>query len=466
MTAEERVTRRPLAILQVSTRDILGGAESSAWNLFQAYRRAGLDSWLAVGTKLTDAPGVYAIPNDSRRPSWVNWLRRAQRNARATGRTRSAKTLGALAWVGEPRRFIEARLLGREDFSYPGCAALLRLPPRRPDIVHCHNLHGNYFDLRVLPELSAQVPVVLNLRDEWLLTGHCAYALGCERWRDGCGRCPDLEIYPAVPRDSTAYNWRRKRRIFAASRLYISAPSRWLLDRAIAALGGAAGFRLIANAIDLTTFRPADRAAARTALGLPQEAWVIVFSAHHTFKDLATVREALARLEVEAPLMALCLGAHGAPERLGRVDLRFCGFIPRPEDVAAAIQAADVFVHAALGEAFGKGAAEAMACGVPVVATDVGGLSEVVRHGIDGLLVPAKDPGALATALTLLIDDAPLCKDLGTAGHLRAYQEFSIARQVDEFQDWYREVITDWQAWRIGHVRSGPDPQARARRDA
>ena len=51
------------------------------------------------------------------------------------------------------------------------------------------------------------MPVALTLHDEWLLTGHCAYTLGCERWRIGCGRCPDLTIYPAIRRDSTAENF-------------------------------------------------------------------------------------------------------------------------------------------------------------------------------------------------------------------------------------------------------------------
>jgi hypothetical protein len=61
----------------------------------------------------------------------------------------------------------------------------------KPDIVHCHNLHGEYFDLHALDWLSARVPVVITMHDAWLLSGHCVHSLGCGRWETGCGKCPD-----------------------------------------------------------------------------------------------------------------------------------------------------------------------------------------------------------------------------------------------------------------------------------
>jgi glycosyltransferase involved in cell wall biosynthesis len=451
LTRDPPVAKRQLSILQVSTRDIRGGAESSAWNLFEAYRRAGLESWLAVGTKLTNDPGVFEISHEGGRPAWVAALRRAQRRMQVRGQSLRATLMGALAWLGEPRRLVEVRLLGREDFSFPASASILGLPPHRPDVVHCHNLHGNYFDLRVLPTLSTEIPVILNLRDEWLLTGHCAYSIGCERWRNGCGRCPDLTIYPAIPRDTTAYNWRRKRRIFGASHLYLTAPSRWLLERATGSLPPVALSKVIPNAIDLATFRPGDQAAARAVLGLPQKAWVVVCSAHTPFKDLDTVKEALTLLPSTRPVIGFCMGREGPPERLGTAELRFAGFIPSPTDVATTLQAGDVFVHAALSEAFGKTAAEAMACGLPVVATEVGGLPEVVRNKREGLLIPPRDPAALAASLIALMTHPDLGRTFANAAHQRALDEFSIDTQVSRFLTWYPEVIAEWTSWRSGH---------------
>jgi hypothetical protein len=99
------------------------------------------------------------------------------------------------------------------------------------DIVHCYNLHGGYFDLRILPALSRRQPVILDLRDAWLLSGHCAHSLGCDRWRSGCGDCPDLGLYPSLPRDGTAFNWRRKQQIFSNSDVFVVTPSQWMLQK-------------------------------------------------------------------------------------------------------------------------------------------------------------------------------------------------------------------------------------------
>lgn len=108
--------------------------------------------------------------------------------------------------LADPQRAFD-RWRGREDFSFP-----YDRPNLRPttDILHLHNLHGGYFDLRQLPRLSQTLPTFITLHDTWLLSGHCAYSNGCQRWQIGCGHCPDLTLYPATPRDATAQNWQRK----------------------------------------------------------------------------------------------------------------------------------------------------------------------------------------------------------------------------------------------------------------
>src|SRR5262249_24448165 len=121
--------------------------------------------------------------------------------------------------------------LGLEDFNHPYTRHLAELSGRRPDVLLCNNLHGGYFDLRQLPWLSMRLPVVLRLADSWAFTGHCAVPGQCDRWRTGCGRCPDLATPPAVSRDATRFNWQRKRWILARSRVHVAAPSRWLMDR-------------------------------------------------------------------------------------------------------------------------------------------------------------------------------------------------------------------------------------------
>jgi phosphatidyl-myo-inositol alpha-mannosyltransferase len=101
---------------------------------------------------------------------------------------------------------------------------------------------------------------------------------------------------------------------------------------------------------------------------------------------------------------------------------------------------ADVFIAPALGqESFGLVLVEAMAAGVPVVASEIAGYREVVRNGIDGLLVPPGDPAALADAVAKILSDGELSKRLSAAGRERA-QAFRWETVVDQIEAAYRDA--------------------------
>jgi glycosyltransferase involved in cell wall biosynthesis len=437
-------SRSALRILQINTADIGAGAEKSALNLFRGFRTRGLDSWLAVGRKLSDDPDVFPVANGL----WAR-LTRVEESVNASRRVPRQYIKRALRRLHSPRRIIE-RQLGIEDFHHRGAWRLLELPPQPPSIVHCHNLHGNYFDLRALPYLSAQVPVLLNLRDTWSFTGHCAQPLGCERWVTGCGSCPDLTIAPRVLRDATAYNWRRKHDIYVASRLYLSAPSQWLADLAQRSMLGGVQCRVIPNGIDLAVFRPGDRDQARRILDVPAQARVVLLTAHSGFKDLDTMEAALSRVAVDSslPLLFICLGRRGSERALGAGRIRYTGFEWDEQRTRLYYQASDVYLHVAKGEAFGKTITEAMACGVPVVAGATGGIPEQIVNGVTGLLVPPTDVEALGKAIELLLATETMRRKMGDAAAARAKDHYSLDRQLDAFLDYYNDISADWQEWR------------------
>ena len=101
----------------------------------------------------------------------------------------------------------------------------------------------------------------------------------------------------------------------------------------------------------------------------------------------------------------------------------------------------DVFALASAREAFGLVAAEAMLAGLPVVASRVGGLTEIVEHEVTGILVPPLAPGSLAEALRRLATDRGLRERMGTAGRSRAERLYTVERYVSEIATLYREVI-------------------------
>jgi glycosyltransferase involved in cell wall biosynthesis len=459
----------PLHILQVSPTDIGGGAEKVAWDLFRNYRALGYDSWLAVGTKRSNDPNVIAIPRARYESRWSRLCLGLEKRLQSYDGSGIAigPTRALLRTLAHPQRELEARF-GIEDFNYESTPMLRSLPPDEPDIVHCHNLHGGYFDLRALPLLSRRAPLVLTLHDAWLLSGHCAHSFECERWKIGCGHCPDLRIYPAIGRDATAHNWRRKRGIFSSCRMYVATPSRWLMAKVeqsllAPAIGEA---RVIPHGINLQVFRPAPKSEARTILGLPQDSHIVLFTANrirqNIFKDYQTMREAVARVAAaatERPLIFLAVGDSGPSERIGQAEIRFVHYQEDPAVVARYYQAADVYIHAARAEVWGLTITEALACGTPVVATAVGGIPEQVkalsvlsgvlsnrawgRYSIDeatGFLLPLGDKEGMAEGVQRLLKDDVLRHRLGANGAQDARSRFDLQRQAKAYLQWYEEI--------------------------
>jgi glycosyltransferase involved in cell wall biosynthesis len=439
-------------ILQACFYDNVGGASRIAWYLLEEYGRRGHDSRLAVGRKVSGNPAVFEIPNDDYRNRWVRAWARAEKAFREKWRLRFLPGMARLlAMLGEPGRCRDL-LLGRENFGYPATSRLLDIAPRTPHVLHAHNLHGHsfYFDLGALSGLSARTPTFVTLHDEWLMTGHCAYSLGCERWRTGCGRCPDLSRYPRILRDATDYNWRQKRSIYRASRLHIAAPSRWLLRRAEESIlrYSMTGSRVIHNGVDLSVFRPGDRRAARAALQFPADARIVLFVGHLTrsnpFKDYATVRDAFLRFAASSTKgknILLCVGEKGKDEYMGSTLIRNVGYMTNMRELAAHYSAADVLAHAAHMDNFPNTILEALGCGTPVVGTAVGGVQEQIDDGVTGFLVPPRDPGAMAARLSELCRDRDLWRRMSGSAADAALRRFGIERMADEYLDWYREVL-------------------------
>jgi glycosyltransferase involved in cell wall biosynthesis len=293
---------------------------------------------------------------------------------------------------------------------------VLDLAPWTPDVVHVHNLHGGYFDLRALPELARRAPLVATLHDAWLFTGHCAHPFDSDGWLRGCGGCPHLDTYPSLLRDGTAFNLARKRAIYEELRLTVVTPSRWLMDMVERSVLAPAAVQreVIPNGVDLELFAPGDE--SRSGL---------VFAAQggrdNQFKDYPTLQAALARLE--RPVEVTVLGDPPVAR----------------EEVARRLRAAALYVHPSRADTFPSGVLEALACGTPVVASRLGGIPEQVT-GETGVLVEPGNPAALATAIDELLADPARRARLGAAATADARQRFSLERQIDAYIDLYERL--------------------------
>ena len=461
---------RQLCILQISTNDIGGGAEKVAWNLFRGFRDRGHYSWLAVGNKRGDDPDVLQIPRGASAGAWRSYWNRLQRQldpflARGRFVSRAQTVLRTLA---NPRHELQARF-GLEDFEFAGARQVYQLPPHKPDIVHCHNLHGGYFDPRIIPSLSRRVPIVMTLHDAWLLSGHCAHSFDCERWKSGCGQCPDLSIYPAIGRDATAWNWRRKKRIYANSRLYIATPCRWLMRKVEQSMLSRAiqQARVIPYGTDLSVFKPGSKRESRILFDLPLEADILIFTANgirkNIFKDYRAMRSAIGHLaerRSQRPLVFVALGEDAPAERIGAAEIRFVPFQKDAAVVARYYQAADIYIHSARADTFPNTVLEALACGTPVVATAVGGIPEQVKslqlldhgssvervteygpHEATGMLVAPGNPEVMALSIERILGNDTLRRRLAENAARDAEVRFDLKREINDYLLWYTAVL-------------------------
>jgi glycosyltransferase involved in cell wall biosynthesis len=205
---------------------------------------------------------------------------------------------------------------------------------------------------------------------------------------------------------------------------------------------------VIPTGIDLARFepRPRDR-DFRTVQGVGDtEPLLVCVGRLDRYKGHDHLVEAFAALIRERPRARLLLVGDGRFREALTVQVRSAGLSDRVRftgalgDVRPALAAADVFVQASDEEGLPGAVLEAMAMGLPVVATDVGGTREAVDDGVTGLLVPPRDASALATAVRRLLDDPELGARFGSFARKRAAEAFSSERELALTEDVYRRV--------------------------
>jgi glycosyltransferase involved in cell wall biosynthesis len=206
---------------------------------------------------------------------------------------------------------------------------------------------------------------------------------------------------------------------------------------------------LIPNAVDTDLFRPPDvdeRRTLRRELGLTTGEFVVIYTGRLVrYKGLPLLLRTWARVaQGRLGLRLLLIGTGGQDMDNCEAELRafvrdhrlestvtFTGGV---DDVHAYLQASDAFVFPTENEAFGISLIEAMACGLPCIATAVGGVNDIVTDGRDGLLVPAGDSGALEGALRRVLDDGEMRACVGAAARRTVVDRYGVEGVVAEYE--------------------------------
>jgi glycosyltransferase involved in cell wall biosynthesis len=358
--------------------------------------------------------------------------------------------LGSWRTVRRPLKAVTERM-GLNELDGIGAYGLVHRDDfAAADLVHYHAIHGGWFSYPAMPRATKAKPSVLTLHDLWPLTGHCSFSFECDRWRHGCGSCPHPEVFPAIRRDATAVEWRVKDRVWAASSLSVVTPSAWLATIAAQSMLGRFPVEVIPHGIDTDVFAPTDRATARAALRLPVDQPIVMFAASSVADRRKGSDLVLGAVDALAPttrkaLTVILMGGHGEAMSARLVDagcqVADFGYVASDRLQALLYSAADVFVFPTRADNSPLVALEALACATPVVSFDVGGVAEMVRHGVTGLLAPAGDIGALTEHLTTLLEDTSLGAELGHQGRSMVIEEHNEPLAARRHLELYARVL-------------------------
>ena len=204
------------------------------------------------------------------------------------------------------------------------------------------------------------------------------------------------------------------------------------------------------HAVDIDPAGPDELAAKRAEWGIgPDEIVIGTIANARPIKNVAFAAEAVAGLSSDRPIRFLFIGAHDAGFRR-KLEAVLPGRVTLPGPVPDAGRHAglfDIFVSPTKrpGEGFGLALAEAMACGVPVVATHFGGAGDVVDHGATGILLP-ENRTSWRRALQSLIDDPDLRARMGDAGRRRVSERFAVDTVALDLLRIIGDAIADHQS--------------------
>jgi glycosyltransferase involved in cell wall biosynthesis len=200
--------------------------------------------------------------------------------------------------------------------------------------------------------------------------------------------------------------------------------------------------KTIPNGLDTEVFRPQDRTAAKQLLGIPSESSVILFLADwagETRKGISLLMAALQRFSKDARVHFLAVGREMPSVKL---EPRVTAIAAVDDDgkLASIYSAADLFVLPSLQDNLPNTALEALACGVPIVAFDAGGISEIVRAGETGMLVPVGDVNGRGVAIAALLEDREVRLRMAETARQYAVQNYTLEVQAKRYTELYSEL--------------------------
>ena len=303
----------------------------------------------------------------------------------------------------------------RGRFSYPilGTCIAKNKTVQEADVIYIHwALLGllNFTSIKQLAKLNK--PLIIFMHDMWFITGGCHYSFDCNKYTQGCGSCP--MIRSEKKNDLSAKEFRKKASIYKYyNNLYFISPSKWLYNCAKqSSLTKDKLITLIPNIVDNKLYKPFDKKVAKQILNIDENDTVICFGAvsvNSPYKGWEYLRDALNIFYSSYNPEKICVMIFGSRYSQDISEsipfkCKFVGYLKDDYSINLVYNAADVFVAPSVAETFGLVVLESLNCGTPVVAFDVGGITDLIKHKENGYIAKFKDTVDLADGIDFCIN--------------------------------------------------------------
>lgn len=413
-----------MKVLLLNATDIDGGAARAAFRLHQGLQGIEVESQLLVQRKLGDSPGVITAQNQFEAElAKVKWRLDRLPMQIYPGRTQEAYSL---AWFPERIGSKVAQI--------------------NPELINLHWVGEGLVKIETIAKFNK--PIVWTFHDMWAFTGGCHYASECQRYRESCGACPQLESHK--PNDLSNWVWRRKQKSWKNLNLTIVTPSKWLAKCSQdSSLFQEVRVEVIPNGIDVKKYRPINRQTARELLDLPQDKQLVLFGAMR-----ATTHKRKGFEQLQATLLQLCksgwqdklelvvFGAsHGTLSKELGFNCHYLGKLGDELSLVLAYSAADVFVLPSLEDNLPNTIMESLACGTPCVAFKIGGMPDMIEHEQNGYLAEAYNIDDLAKGIAWVLENPERYQKLSQRAREKVVQEFTQEIQARRYLSLFSEMV-------------------------
>lgn len=312
------------------------------------------------------------------------------------------------------------------------------------DIFHFHDISSAISPV-TLGVLSKTKPVVWTIHDCSPFTGGCLYPIECNRFKSGCGQCPQIGQWPIDSRfDATRFMNGIKRRLHKQGKVIPITPSRWMSKLAFSSGMFSTPPHVVPNGVDVDLFRPLDKKQARTLLGIPLDRRIVLLSAGNILDERKGTKFSLQALSLVKKLSPYLLVVGSIDENAKKLleGFEYCstGYISDQQKMALVYAAADIFLFPSLADNQPLAILETMACGTPIVGFETGGIPEMVEQNKSGFLVPQRDVGKLAIALELAFKDNRYV-GWGVESRYKAEKEYCFEQFIKNHILVYEEAI-------------------------